>query len=201
MEWDYAGIHWYIWQRSLVGGTGDDTLDGLGGNDTLDGGLGNDSILGGDGDDSVLAGPGNDTVHGGTAMNIAASYSADVIYGEGGNDQIYIETPDGANDVVYGGDGNDYIVASRYDGGGNDSIYGGAGSDFIYAGPHTYVDGGSGVGETDALSFDQDSSVGSHVVFTATGQGDRDPCRRHDELHQYRAYRRQRQQRHRGCDP
>lgn len=157
---------------SLVGGTGDDTLDGLGGNDTLDGGFGNDSILGGDGDDSVLAGPGNDTVHGGDGNEyIAASYGADIIYGEGGNDQIFIETPDNADDVAYGGDGNDYIVASRFNTGGTDSIYGGAGSDTILGGPNLYVDGGSGAGETDYLSFDQDSSVGAHVVFTATGQG------------------------------
>jgi Ca2+-binding RTX toxin-like protein len=46
---------------TIIGGAGDDLLQGLSGNDTLMGGAGNDRLEGGDGDDILDGGYGNDT--------------------------------------------------------------------------------------------------------------------------------------------
>lgn len=46
----------------LVGGDGDDVIDGLAGNDTLIGGAGNDTLIGRTGTDSYDGGSGSDTV-------------------------------------------------------------------------------------------------------------------------------------------
>lgn len=45
----------------LFGDTGNDLLQGGPGNDLLDGGAGNDELLGGDGDDDFIGGAGKDT--------------------------------------------------------------------------------------------------------------------------------------------
>ncbi len=73
---------------SLLGGIGDDKLDGGGAADTLDGGDGKDTLLGGaDGGDSLVGGKGNDSLDGG-----------------------------GGNDTMAGGDGDDiYVVDSALD--------------------------------------------------------------------------------------
>jgi Ca2+-binding RTX toxin-like protein len=46
----------------LVGGAGNDTIDGLGGNDVMDGGAGNDTLTGGPGADRLSGGDGDDTL-------------------------------------------------------------------------------------------------------------------------------------------
>lgn len=51
----------------------------------------------------------------------------DIIFGEGGNDDI---EGHGGNDTLYGGDGDDDI----YGGDGDDLIYGGAGDDYVLGG-------------------------------------------------------------------
>jgi Ca2+-binding RTX toxin-like protein len=47
--------------NELLGGGGNDVLDGRGGNDTLDGGFGNDTLDGGAGNDTLDGGAGTDT--------------------------------------------------------------------------------------------------------------------------------------------
>lgn len=89
----------------IVGGTGNDTLSGLGGNDSIQGGDGNDRLLGGDGNDTLRGDAGDDVIEGGA-----------------GNDQLY--GGDG-NDQLNGGDGVDVIEG----GAGNDILSGGAGAD------------------------------------------------------------------------
>ncbi|MFY3385578.1 calcium-binding protein, partial [Paracidovorax sp. MALMAid1276] len=86
----------------LLGGAGNDTLQGQEGNDTLDGGEGSDYLYGGEGDDVLLGGAGND-----------------YLYGDAGNDTL-----DGGvgNDYLAGGEGNNTYLFGKGD--GNDTIGG-----------------------------------------------------------------------------
>ncbi len=65
----------------LIGGLGNDTIDGLGGNDVLKGGVGDDTLRGGNDTDRLMGGAGNDRLDGGTG-----------------------------DDYLIGGDGNDTFV-------------------------------------------------------------------------------------------
>jgi Ca2+-binding RTX toxin-like protein len=110
------------------GGTGLQTLTGLGGDDALfaengyfaggpavlDGGDGNDTLGGADFDDTLTGGAGDDNLNGG-----------------------------GGNDVLNGGDGADTLDGSA----GRDTVNGGAGNDSITAtdGEADTIDGGADV--------------------------------------------------------
>ncbi len=74
-----------------------DTISGLGGNDTLFGGAANDSIVGGAGNDQLGGGLDNDTLLGGDGF--------DTLYGGGGNDLLI--GSDGSADLMYGEFGDD----------------------------------------------------------------------------------------------
>lgn len=74
---DYASVD----GTTLLGGDGNDAIDGRYGDEVIDGGAGNDSILGGDGDDVIDGGTGSDSVK-----------------AEEGNDVV--ESADGAVDTV-----------------------------------------------------------------------------------------------------
>ncbi|ADG11912.1 calcium-binding protein [Caulobacter segnis] len=103
----------------LVGGVGDDTLDGAGGDDSLEGGDGADTLIGGDGDDTLDGGAGADTLQGGSG--------ADILIGGAGNDTL-----DGGsgNDTLTGGAGADTLTGGR----GDDTLDGGAGADVLVGG-------------------------------------------------------------------
>ena len=74
----------------IVGGPGNDYLNGLGGHDIIHGGADDDHLVGGSGVDVLWGGDGNDTL-------------------DGGSDKKFIDT-------LYGGKGNDtYIVYSKKD--------------------------------------------------------------------------------------
>ena len=112
----------------IFGGAGNDTLMGGGGNDVQHGEAGNDMLIGGDGDDVHYGGDGEDTLMGGGGN--------DVQYGEAGND---ILIGGGGDDVQYGGDGNDVFGNSTLtpdgtaDDPGADQNFGGSGFDnFIW---------------------------------------------------------------------
>ena len=64
----------------LIGGPGDDVLNGMGGPDVLYGGPGNDTLIGGTGDDKLFGGPGDDRLFGGP--------NNDVLRGEAGEDLL-----------------------------------------------------------------------------------------------------------------
>ncbi len=51
-----------IFTNVLIGGAGNDSIDGRGGDDVLDGGVGNDTIIAGQGADTVSGGDGRDTI-------------------------------------------------------------------------------------------------------------------------------------------
>ncbi|MEZ0580351.1 calcium-binding protein [Nocardioides sp. MH1] len=74
---DYASVDGTV----LVGGDGNDTIDGRYGADLIDGGAGSDTITGGPDDDAIDGGPGTDSIK-----------------GEEGNDVI--ESADGSVDTV-----------------------------------------------------------------------------------------------------
>ena len=79
---------------TLNGMSGNDRLNGLGGNDELTGWYGADTILGGDGDDTIWGSGGIKDTH------------ADKLYGENGDDVIFMNISDYAS----GGAGGDRVV-------------------------------------------------------------------------------------------
>ncbi|WP_188128349.1 S8 family serine peptidase, partial [Propionispora hippei] len=157
--------------RNLVGGTGDDTLQGDNQNNMLVGDGGSDIFYGGAGDDILII-DGDDrqeNIHGGAGTDIVqvvgdkgvrlnlaqaevevaqGGRGADVFIG-GGTSTVYVDGGDGddiliggaANDVINGDDGNDYI-----DGGyGNDVLRGNRGQDILYGGGgDDYMEAGQG---------------------------------------------------------
>ncbi len=103
----------------LLGGRGNDRLDGGSGDDILWGDRGQDTLLGGDGNDRLHGGRDNDTLEGGAGD--------DRLYGDQGND--YLNGGDG-NDLLYGDQGNDTLIGGL----GNDTLRGGAGNDVLQGG-------------------------------------------------------------------
>jgi VCBS repeat-containing protein len=74
---------------SLDGGSGSDLLDGGNGNDTLSGGSGDDLLLGGNGSDSLSGGSGDDLLLGGSSGDVLNGGAGDdILLGQSGNDQL-----------------------------------------------------------------------------------------------------------------
>ncbi len=129
--------------ESLNGGAGSDLIAGGGGDDFLQAGAGlatdRDVIDGGAGNDVVLGSIGLDLIDGGEGNDIlSGGDNADTIDGGAGRDQLYGNS--GA-DVLDGGEGNDLVQGDigadvLAGGGGNDVINGNADADTI--------DGGAG---------------------------------------------------------
>ena len=123
---------------TIVGTTGNDTLNGtsgvdviagLGGNDTIRGAGANDVVCGGSGSDRIGGGSGNDRVSG-EAGN-------DRISGNSGNDRL---TGGSGNDRLTGGTGRDRLTGNS----GRDSLFGGGGRDTLIAGAgRDRLDGGA----------------------------------------------------------
>ena len=117
--WDATEISWTIaltpitcdgLSATIVGTSGNDTLNGTNGSDVIVGNGGNDTINGGNGNDTICSGSGNDTIN-----------------GNNGNDTII---DDGGNNNVTGGNQDDDITT----GSGDDTIDGGTGTDTCDAG-------------------------------------------------------------------
>jgi Ca2+-binding RTX toxin-like protein len=153
----------------LVGGAGNDIINGSTKDDILVGGAGDDAISGGDGADVIFGGTGDDILIGGGAD--------DYLSGGKGNDIIYdgvrlsegVTVPDNAgNDIVLAGAGNDIVYA----GGGGDIISLGEGDDIVhlsmpvtengeFISPHTVLWGGAGI---DSFYFQAGAQVLSLTV-------------------------------------
>lgn len=124
----------------IVGGAGNDTIEGHGGTDRLSGDEGADLIMGGEGADLVNGGIGDDRLSG--------DQGDDVIAGGDGRDR------------AYGGDGDDVLAGQAGDdsldgGAGRDRLYGGEGTDRLLGGAEAdLLDGGDG----DDLLWGQDGN-------------------------------------------
>jgi Ca2+-binding RTX toxin-like protein len=166
--------------ENLLGGPGDDRLEGDEGSNLLEGGAGNDTLLGGGEPDVLRGGPGDDILQGGTEDDVVdggegsdtADYSAatgwvkvslrtGAVSGDDGVDTLAgIENVTGGprDDVLEG-----TAQANRLTGGGGDDILLGRGGD-------DRLDGGLG---TDIADFS--GAPGPMVVDlgagTATGEG------------------------------
>jgi len=165
---------------------------GNAGNDTIDlGGLG-EIAYGGFGNDSLVGGSGPDTIYGGNGDGTEGGY--DIIYGMGGDDDLYAESTAGAQNfsaprvpiassTVYGGSGNDYIsdldAFDYLDGGdGDDMIEAGDGANRQYG---DSINGGAGDDTITGTPFkdyinggDGDDSVngnGGDTTATVVGGG------------------------------
>lgn len=95
-DWLDGGDH----NDTLFGEGGDDQLIGGLGNDHLDGGDGNDTLQGGSGDDALLGGAGNDVLSGGEG--------SDQLQGGSGND-TYIIGVDDQGDTIWDNEGSNTI--------------------------------------------------------------------------------------------
>ncbi|RDJ22282.1 hypothetical protein DWF00_24015 [Bosea caraganae] len=152
---------------TVIGGNGDDSLDGAGGSDTLTGGAGDDALAGSAGNDALNGGSGDDSLDGGA--------DDDTLAGGSGDDHLLGGL---GNDVISAGSGDDHIEG----GAGNDVLTGGSGSDnFVFAagfGNDTITDFAASGSTTDVIEFSTDvvadyatlmataHQVGNDVVFT-----------------------------------
>jgi Ca2+-binding RTX toxin-like protein len=84
----------------IVGGSGNDTINGKGGWDVLDGGAGNDLIHGGNGRDIITGGAGRDELHGDFGWN---TYTSEI---DGVSDLIAIKSDQYLTNWLYGKAGN-----------------------------------------------------------------------------------------------
>ncbi len=111
---------------TLNGGSGDDFIRGGGGADEISGNLGDDSLWGGAGGDQILGDEGNDNMWGqGDSDTIVGGLGADSLWGGDGSDQL---SGGFDNDVIRGGDGKDTLRG----GDGTDSLNGGGGRDTVF---------------------------------------------------------------------
>jgi Ca2+-binding RTX toxin-like protein len=100
--------------RLVIGGAGDDVINGFTGNDAMAGNGGNDILYGYAGDDTLDGGAGNDTLYGDVGNDtLTGGAGDDSLSGEAGNDTL-----DGGsgNDTLEGGNGSDTYLFGRGDG-------------------------------------------------------------------------------------
>lgn len=158
-------------KATIVGGSGDETLEGTKGPDVIVGGAGNDFIFAKGGNDVICGGLGFDNVNG--------QGGKDKLFGDQDDDYLY---PGPGNDRVNGGEGSDIVdyhysrtgvsvdlEAGRATGEGNDtlvSIEGVGGSEFDdqLTGSETNENFGGGAGN-DVIS------AGGDVDIIAPGPG------------------------------
>jgi len=128
--------------EGVIGGAGDDQINGSQNRDILDGAIGNDIVNGHDGDDFIRGLYGNDRLSGGLGNDVAIGDSgADVIDGGDGDDKLYGGAGD---DELWGGEGRDVFLG----GSGNDAMFGEGGNDMFLAYAASSLnlfDGGDGV--------------------------------------------------------
>ena len=124
---------------TILGGDGNDRIEGRAGNDVINGGDGSDSIFAQEGADTVDAGDGRDLVSGGDGADSLQGHDGrDTIDGGNGDDTVM---GGDARDVLHGNDGSDLLNGES----GKDFIYGESGNDMLIGGGAAdYLDGGVG---------------------------------------------------------
>lgn len=145
----------------LLGGEGEDDLEGTDRNDLILGFEGDDELEGKDGDDCLVGGPGedkikgkdgNDVIDGGSGddQRLDGDRGDDLIFGGAGEDEL---EGDRGNDELHGGDNDDELDGGRgrdvlFGEGGDDEMDGGSDDDFLDGGPgDDELDGGSDTDE------------------------------------------------------
>jgi uncharacterized repeat protein (TIGR01451 family) len=146
---------------TLLGGPGNDTLNGGGGNNVIDGLTGRAIITGGPANNTIYGGGGNDLITGSTMGS-----GTDSITGGSGNDTILGGSH---TSTIFGGTGNDIIFAGS---GSHDSVTGGSGEDLIYG--YSQAGGPASGGAKDTLigGTGNDCIVagnGGDLLFSGTG--------------------------------
>jgi Ca2+-binding RTX toxin-like protein len=133
---------------SIVGGGGDDTLDGVRGDDTLVGGQGDDALIVRLGNVSAAGGGGSDTLTIDLAL-VGDSIALDIGAGRGTVAGVgYVFATSGIEErAVLGGSGADSIVGGSLSdtitgGAGADTLLGGGGDDVLTAGTSLAPDPG-----------------------------------------------------------
>jgi Ca2+-binding RTX toxin-like protein len=170
---DLADVLISLW---LIGGDGNDILQGGGANDWISGGQGNDILWGGAGIDELIGSNGNDQLSGGSDNDfLFGGFDDDSLAGEGGNDVI---SGNEGSDLVSGGEGNDFITggsgndAASGDS-GNDTLYGESGDDNLSGGDGNDVLSGGADNDTLAGDSGDDAIYGQDGIDSASG-GDGD---------------------------
>lgn len=155
---------------TIVGTSGDDTIQGTasrdvialgGGDDTADARGGADLVCGGNGEDLIDLGPGADRGRGDNADDgISGGAGRDLLQGNDGFDFLFGE---GGSDVSKGHAGGDGLI----DGAGHDRLAAGPGMDFLHGGAG---DDGllGGTGNLDLASYNT-SPVGVTVDLAISG--------------------------------
>ena len=140
----------------VLGGKGNDVIQGGGGDNYLMGDAGNDTIYSGSASSNnhISGGAGNDTIHCGVAGTEA--------HGDKGNDSLYA---DYAYATLYGDAGNDYLDA----GGRSSKLYGGAGNDTLTGENNSVTDWIYGGAGNDILRGNNDGlygEVGNDIIYS-----------------------------------
>ncbi|MEB3357035.1 MAG: DUF4347 domain-containing protein [Synechococcales bacterium] len=138
----------------IVGGAGDNVLNGFSDPDILTGGNGNDRINGGSDSDVLTGGAGDDLINGGSGRDRMDGGSGnDAMNGGSGNDIMLGRS---GNDIMSGGRGRDLMRG----GSGRDEMSGDAGRDALFGeGGRDIIDGGRG-GDTIVGGFGADQLMG-----------------------------------------
>jgi Ca2+-binding RTX toxin-like protein len=145
----------------LIGGDGEDQINGGNGNDTVVGGAGDDALVGGNGNDLLFGGEGNDRLNGGNGVDVLTGGRGDDNLQAGNGDDGL--AGDEGNDMLLGGNGDDTMNGGE----GDDSLRGGNGTDILEGGAG--VDSLTGGNGTDTFAFRTD--FGTDIVndFRAVG--------------------------------
>ena len=121
----------------IIGGRGNDDIDGKGGDDEMWGDNKSDKAFGPDGQDRILGGAGDDRIYGGGETDtLSGGDGNDSIWGGTGADRMLGDAGDdemhggAGSDMLNGGDGDDEIRGDA----GSDTLEGSSGDDYIYGG-------------------------------------------------------------------
>lgn len=102
------------WLDDILGGAGDDRIDGGEEDDKLYGEAGSDTLIGGEGNDYLDGGAGDNVLlGGGGADQLVDGAGADIFDGGDGNDTIMAGSADGVTDTIDGGLGWDTLDYSN----------------------------------------------------------------------------------------
>ena len=166
---------------TIIGGSGNDTLEGAESDDIINGDAGNDSIFGGGGDDTINGGDGNDTIDGGAGDDTISGQSGnDIITAGAGIDTVIWNGLGNGSDTILASDGAETLTVqgdsgvNNYSVGSNSGLLtvteGGASITVAISTTTINVNGGS---EADVITIGEIADV-NPLVLNIDGQADND---------------------------